>query len=75
MQSKSIFSKKLQIIEEANRVIGMQIPSELDAIIQFEGRDDNETKKLKTQSKSGLRVWKFSKKLTQAYVLTKEKNI
>ena len=48
LQSKSIsYRETSKIIEEANRVIGMKIPSELDAIIQFEGRDDNETNKIK----------------------------
>ena len=44
LQSKSISYKETSyIIEEADRC-SKQIPSELDAIIQFEGRDDNETK-------------------------------
>ena len=75
LQSKSIsYEETSKIIEEANRIIVMQIPSELDAIIQFEGRDDNETNKIKKNfsQKVGYEFGNSLKKLTQAYVLTKE---
>jgi hypothetical protein len=76
LQSKSMsYKESSYIIEEAGRIIGMQIPSERDATIQFEGRDDKETNKIKKifSKKVGDEFGNSLKILTQAYVLTKKK--
>ena len=45
-KSKS-YKESDNIIQQANKIILMKIPSERDAEIQFEGRDLNETNKIK----------------------------
>ncbi len=62
-----------KILDRANKIIGKPIPSERDAIIQFEGRDENETDKIKKNFSKivGYEFGKSLKTLTQAYILTK----
>lgn len=41
------YKESAQILEEANKILSQKIPSERDATIQFEGRDEYETEKIK----------------------------
>jgi len=63
------------LINKANEIIGKRIPSERDATIQFQGRDENETEKIKKifSQEVGYEFGESLKILTQAYLLTQEK--
>ncbi len=75
LRSKSMsYQERSHIIEEADRIMERRIPSERDATIQYEGRDENETEKIKKifSQKVGDEFGNSLKTLTQAYVLTQE---
>ena len=67
------YKESKKIIQKANNIILMRIPSERDAEIQFEGRDLYETEKIKKNFslKVGSEFGKSLNILTKAYVLTK----
>ncbi len=69
------YKESAQILEEANKVMSQKIPSERDASIQFEGRDENETDKIKKifSKNVGYAFGSSLKKLTHAYLLTEDK--
>ena len=74
--SKAIsHTESTHILKQADKIIGMRIPSERDAKIQFKGRDAHETDKIKKMfsQKVGFEFGKSLKILTQAYVLTQKK--
>lgn len=69
------YKERSNIVQRANNIIGERIPSERDATIQFKGRDENETDKIKKifSKEVGYEFGKSLHTLTQAYALTKEK--
>tara|TARA_B100001059_G_scaffold35659_2_gene28746 strand:- start:11089 stop:13689 length:2601 start_codon:yes stop_codon:yes gene_type:complete len=69
------YKERYHILERANNLIGKRIPSERDALIKFEGRDKQETDKIKKNfsKEVGYEFGKSLQTLTQAYALTKEK--
>jgi hypothetical protein len=69
------YKERSHIVQRANNIIGERIPSERDATIQFKGRDENETDKIKKifSKEVGYEFGKSLHTLTQAYALTKEK--
>ena len=69
------YKERSHIVQRANNIIGERIPSERDATIQFKGRDENETDKIKKNfsKEVGYEFGKSLHTLTQAYALTKEK--
>ena len=69
------YKESAQILEEANKILSQKIPSERDATIQFEGRDEYETEKIKKifSKNVGYAFGKSLKTLTQAYLLTEDK--
>ena len=69
------YKERSHIVQRANNIIGERIPSERDATIQFKGRDENETDKIKKifSKDVGYEFGKSLHTLTQAYALTKEK--
>ena len=76
LQTKTKSCKeRSHIVQRANNIIGERIPSERDATIQFKGRDENETDKIKKifSKEVGYEFGKSLHTLTQAYALTKEK--
>ena len=69
------YKESAQILEEANKIMSQKIPSERDASIQFEGRDEYETDKIKKifSKNVGYAFGSSLKTLTHAYLLTEDK--
>ncbi|MEK9603293.1 MAG: DUF4962 domain-containing protein [Flavobacteriaceae bacterium] len=74
-QKVMTYKESAQILEKAKEVMSQRIPSERDATINFLGRDDSETDKIKKifSKEVGYSFGKSLKTLTQAYLLTQEK--
>tara|TARA_S200000501_G_scaffold342976_1_gene353530 strand:- start:718 stop:3306 length:2589 start_codon:yes stop_codon:yes gene_type:complete len=68
------YKESKNIIEKADKIIGLRIPTERDAATKLEGRDKKETEKIKKNSsqKVGYEFGRSLQLLTQAYVLTKD---
>ncbi len=68
------YSETQKIIEKADKLVGLRIPTEQDAATNLEGRDKKETDKIKKNfsQKVGYQFGRSLQVLTQAYVLTQE---